>query len=98
MKHRYHVLAGRELLAATAFYEGQREGLGADFLDEIDKGIEVILQAPDRWPEMEPGLRKYRINRFPYALLYHRREADLIEILVVLDLRRDPGYWRDRLG
>jgi hypothetical protein len=75
----------------------QRYGLGLEFLSEVISGTATVSQAPDRWPEIEPGIRRYRIRRFKYAIIYRIR-ADHVEVIAVMHLARMPGYWRGRTG
>lgn len=96
MKYRYNHAAELEMIDAALYYEAQRPGLGLDFADEVAAGIATILEAPQRWTEVEPGLRRYQIRRFPYGLFY-RLIGNEVEIVAVADLRRRPGYWRNRL-
>lgn len=96
MNYRFDGRASEELFAATRYYEMCREGLGGEFLDEVEAALAVVIESPSRWPEVMAGIRKYRLRRFPYALLYRQRATECVEILVVLDLRRRPGYWRNR--
>jgi hypothetical protein len=44
--------------------------------------------------QIEPGIRKCRLTTFPYALIF-RGDQD-IDIIAVMHLRRQPGYWKDR--
>jgi hypothetical protein len=96
MRCRFNSAAFEEMSSAARYYESCRTGLGEEFVDEVHRGIATILEAPNRWAEIEPGRRKYRIDRFPYGLLYHLENPDLLEIDVLMDLRRKPGYWRSR--
>ena len=98
MKHKYHPAAGNELCDAAVWYEQQRAGLGDEFLDEVDLAITAILELPDRWPEVQPGYRKYRLDRFPYGLIYRRLADDIVQTVAVMELHREPGYWHDRLS
>jgi hypothetical protein len=43
---------------------------------------------------MEPGIRRFRLDGFPYALIYRVLPSQTVEILAVFDLRRRPGTWR----
>jgi hypothetical protein len=52
------------------------------------------MESPDRWPEVEPGLRRFRLDRFPYALVYRVVPPKIVEIIAVFDLRSEPGSWR----
>jgi toxin ParE1/3/4 len=92
---RYHPDAEQELIEAARFYEERLPGLGADFLDEIDDAIATILEAPDRWREVEPEIRRYTVSRFPYAV-YYRVRGDVVRVLVVKHHSRHPDYWKYR--
>jgi plasmid stabilization system protein ParE len=75
LRLRWHREARRDAEEAATFYEDRSEGLGDEFLDELDAGLSVILDAPERWPTWrgtppELEVRKYRIKRFPYAIAY----------------------------
>jgi hypothetical protein len=83
---------------AFDFYETRRRGLGIKFALEVGIGISTILEAPRRWPEIEPGYRKNRLDPFPYALIYHLPTPQILEIVAVFDLRRQPGSWRNNLS
>jgi plasmid stabilization system protein ParE len=54
-----------------------------------------IAEAPEQGPEIEPGIRRMLLQRFPYGLLY-AVEPERILVLTVMHLRRCPGYWRGR--
>ena len=90
-----HRNAAEELQAAAAYYEGRVEGLGADFLDEIEQGFRRIRQFPGLWPIYDGEYRRYLLQRFPYGLIY-RVEAEKIFIIAVAHLQRKPDYWKGR--
>ena len=41
-------------------------------------------------------MRRCRLSRFPYGLIYAVEGANML-VLAVAHLHRDPGYWRDRV-
>jgi plasmid stabilization system protein ParE len=94
MRHRWTPEAREDLFDSAEYYESQRRGLGSEFSVQLGLGLAQILEAPQRWPEIEPGYRKYRIDPFPLALVYRIVTSDLIEITAVFNLRRQPGTWR----
>ncbi len=94
MNYRFSPDARIDPLAAGDFYESQKPGLGAEFLADIEAGLGRVLDAPPRWPELEPGIRRYRLDRFPYALIYRVASLDMVEIVAVFHLHRKPGAWR----
>lgn len=94
MTYRFTPDAKADLHDAVDFYELQRNGLGAEFAVDVGVGIARVLEAPTRWPEVDPGTRKYRLDRFPYGIFYRVPDARTVEIIAVFDLRRKPGSWR----
>jgi len=57
---------------------------------------ERISLYPEAWHPLDEGLRRCRMNRFPYGLIYAIENGDIL-VLAVAHLHREPGYWRDRL-
>jgi plasmid stabilization system protein ParE len=94
MTYRFTPDARDDLFDAAAYYETQQRGLGAEFSVDVGLGIAKILDAPQRWPTIDVGFRRYRLNRFPYGLIYRLLAGDVVEIVAVFDLRRRPGSWR----
>jgi plasmid stabilization system protein ParE len=96
MKWRVETTAQVELEQAAAWYEAQRKGLSAEFLDEFSRGVGRITEFPHAWKSVGKRTRQYRLNRFPYGIIYQVR-ADEILIVAIAHLHRRPGYWRDRI-
>src|SRR5512146_3113116 len=98
MNYRFSPEARIDLLAAADFYESQRAGLGTEFAVDVGLALAHVLDAPQRWPEIEPGVRRFRLNRFPYGLIYRVLPPQTAEIIAVFDLRRRPGTWHRETG
>jgi plasmid stabilization system protein ParE len=96
MTYDFHPEARLEYREAAAFYRSRRPGLGAAFSLEVEAAIQRILEAPNRWRFLEQDVRTCRTRTFPYAILY-TVELDSILIVAVMHLRREPGYWHNRL-
>ena len=94
MTYRFTPEARLDLFAAADYYESRQLGLGTEFAVDVGLGIAKVLDAPNRWPVIETGFRRYRLNRFPYGLIYRIVTTDLVEIVAVFDLRRRPGSWQ----
>ena len=45
--------------------------------------------------EIEPHIRRFLINRFPFSLVYGI-DGDTIVVIAVAHLHREPRYWADR--
>jgi toxin ParE1/3/4 len=88
--------AEADMEEAYDFLEHQRSGLGDDFANQLQLAFRRIAEAPFRWPEIEPGFRRYRLARFRYGLIY-RVVQDRAEIIAIWHLARRPGSWRANL-
>lgn len=97
MTYRFVDEALAEYISAGLYYERREPGLASAFMDELEAGILVIINGPEVWPVFDSDFRRYLIHRFPYGILY-TIEGDMIVIWAVMDLRRQPGYWKHRLG
>ena len=55
---RFTSAALKELTQATIFYEQRQNGLGTEFLDEVDATLNRILQFPTAWHQLSPRTRR----------------------------------------
>jgi plasmid stabilization system protein ParE len=92
----YHPAAEAEALEAAAYYESRLPGLAARFRLDLDAAVSFIRRHPEAAPIQRGNLRRQRLYRFPYSLLY-ALEGDEIHIYAVMHHRRRPGYWIPRL-
>ena len=92
MMVRFVSTAELELKEAMEFYESVREGLGAEFLAEVEATTNLIETFPLAWTSLSPRTRRCRTRRFPYGLFYQIRRDEIL-IVSVMDLRRDPKRW-----
>ena len=90
MNFQFHEKAREEAIAVRVHYEQLRAGLGQAFAEEVDAAIRRVLAFPDAWPPYDEGTRICRTKRFPYGIVYER-EDEMITIVAVMHLRRDPG-------
>jgi plasmid stabilization system protein ParE len=96
MKIRFLSPARQELDDAVIWYNEQADGLGQEFLDELDRAIRRSVAYPLSSPEIEPGLRRCLLARFPYGLVYGL-DGDTVVVVAVAHLHREPRYWSDRM-
>jgi len=96
MTIRFLSVAEAELASATQYYEQQVPGLGADFLDEVEVAIGKIRDFPEAWTPVSTSLRRCRLRRFPYGLIYEIRINEII-IASVMHLHRHPDHWKKNL-
>lgn len=96
MKVRLLAVARQELDDAVAWYNEQATGLGRDFLDELDRAVRRAAAFPMSCTEIEPGVRRCLLARFPYGLIFGVDGKTLI-VVAVAHLHREPRYWTPRL-
>jgi toxin ParE2 len=96
MTLRIEAAAQQELEEAAEWYAAIRPALAAEFLAEFDHGIRMIVQAPNAWHPVDPNLRRYRLDRFPYGIIYHPGATEIV-VIAIGHLHRHPDYWRGRL-
>jgi hypothetical protein len=94
--------AEEELIEAEKWYENQRVGLGQEFRNAIDEGMERLLKAPLAASPIFNipafiGARRIFVKRFPYSIVFIEHGEDLW-VVAFAHHRRKPGYWRERLG
>ena len=89
--------AQAELDDAVAWYAEQAPGLGDAFLIETLKTIQLIEHYPKAWHPLTPQIRRCRLRRFPYSVVYTQDGSDLL-VVAIAHQHRKPSYWRARLN
>jgi hypothetical protein len=56
-----------DLVGAFRWYDGQREGLGSEFLAAVALVLERIEENPLAYPIVRGATRRVLVRRFPYA-------------------------------
>jgi plasmid stabilization system protein ParE len=97
MNAEFHPYARAELNDGAQFYDAAAAGLGADFLNELERVVRLLTQHPEIGRGQGAGVRTFPARRFPYSVVYEVR-ADSVVILAVAHHRRAPRYWTDRRG
>ena len=97
MTYRFLSPALVEISDAAEFYEAQLPGLGADFVDEIDEAIGLILRFPTAWSQLSDEYRYRSLRRFPYSIIYTVADDNCILVVSVFHQHREPLSWRRNL-
>ena len=90
------VEARDDLTNAAAFYDGQRDGLGDHFIESLFSDLSS-LESEAGIHEVVYGLHRKLAGRFPFAIYYHVADS-VIDVVAILDCRRDPEAIARRLG
>jgi toxin ParE2 len=89
-------VAEAELDDAVNWYDTISLDLGNAFLNEAARVFSLIEQYPDAWHPIGQNIRRCRLMRFPYGVIYASEGTDQL-IIALAHLHRGPLYWRDRL-
>jgi len=93
MRLRFLRDAEAELIESAGYYDANTSGLGAEFLDEVERTLRIVAKYPGIGGSVIGEYRRVLTTRFPYALIY-RATADEIVVVAVAHTSRSPGYWR----
>ncbi|MEX0801723.1 MAG: type II toxin-antitoxin system RelE/ParE family toxin [Candidatus Binatia bacterium] len=92
----FRVSAQVEVEKAATWYNDQREGLGEEFLQEIEDVVSRAAARPQRYPIVTENVRRAVARRFPYSVFFRTR-SDTLVVLAVFHGRRNPEIWRRRI-
>ena len=92
---KFHPDVAVEIKASYQWYQDQAEGLGEDFLSELESAYQTIQELPNTWPKFETGFRRFLLSKFPFSIIY-RPNAKNIFVVAVMHNSRKPGYWNER--
>jgi toxin ParE2 len=70
--------------------------LGNAFLIEAVKVFHLIEQHPDAWHPLTSNIRRCRLVRYPYGVIY-TPDGEGQLIIAVAHLHRAPIDWKNRL-
>lgn len=92
-----HPDAIAEAASAFAWYAARNRGAADRFVQELDRAVAGIAEAPERRPKDHAGFRRVVLHRFPYLVIYVMMPESVM-VLAFAHARRRPGYWRSRIG
>jgi plasmid stabilization system protein ParE len=93
----FHPEADAELSEAVAYYGEIEEALGERFLQEIKRLVGELSAHPKTFRLYDPPARRHFSFAFPYAVIYLEQE-DHLWIVALMHMKREPSYWKERLG
>ena len=87
--------AADEANQAFNWYENQQPGLGDEFYRELTRCFEFVLENPLLSAVAYRGLRKRKLNRFPYLVVY-QMTGEEVSVVSVFHGSRNPSVWKRR--
>ena len=88
--------AEADLNEAYRWYEAQRPGLGAEFIDSVEAVFERIRRTPESRAVVYRDVRQTLVRRFPYVVCYVFQENQA-DVVAVFHGHRDPTVWKSRV-
>jgi plasmid stabilization system protein ParE len=84
-------LAAIEIIEAYDWYESAKEGLGMEFLDELEVFYESLNRNPNTYSYYDKPVRPGKIDRFPYVVVYEFIDhSGTVVIYSVFMAKQDP--------
>jgi plasmid stabilization system protein ParE len=84
--------AAADIDEAFLWYEGQRPGLGHDFLSAAQSVIDAVADHPLRHPVVRRNTRRALLR----PAIYYRVYEDIVVVVACMHGRRDPKRWQSR--
>ncbi len=91
----FHPDVVHEIKASYEWYQNQAEGLGDDFIAELESAYEAITELPGTWPKFSKNYRRFLLSKFPFSVIY-RANNNSIFVVAVMHNSKKPGYWKNR--
>ena len=88
--------AEADILHSFLWCEDQVHGLGARFIAEVEATFKRLVDNPELYEEVEPGIRRAIVQKFPW-LAFYACDDNAVTILAVLHAAQDPDYIAQRL-
>ena len=88
--------AEEDLKESFCWYEDRRQGLGHDFLLQVDAGLKLVERSPEIYPSEYKATRRHIIKRFPYKIVY-LVEGERIIVLAVIHGKRNSNVIKKRI-
>lgn len=89
--------AVEELRQEFHWYRQRSRVVAANFQSAIGLAFDRIQEHPDRYASYKHGTRRYRLQRFPFSIVYVVL-TDRIHIIAVEHAKRRTAYWKKRLN
>ena len=96
MGFRFLSSAEQEMTEAARYYEEEAEGLGLDFLNDVQRTIDRFCDNPNLGQTIDKSLCRGLFSRFPFSLIY-AVDVDGLLIVAIAHQRRRPDYWKQRV-
>lgn len=74
---------------AYQWYEQQKQGLGEEFLTELDSYYARLQSHPEYFGKIKKNFRQAALKRFPYVIVYEIIKTEVV-VFAVFHTKRNP--------
>lgn len=96
MKSRLTSASESEFSDGAAYYESEASN-GTQFIQAVLNALRLLESFPFIGRPLGNRVRSYPIHKFPYSIIYHVTENEIVVISVAHQSRK-PEYWIDRVS
>jgi toxin ParE1/3/4 len=89
--------ARSEFSEAVEWYENQRDGLGLEFQEAVDRVFVSISNNPSIHARVLRQCRRAVLKKFPYCVYYQETSASVL-VIAVFHSSRNPTIWQRRVS
>lgn len=93
----FRPIARAEFDVAVDWFEEKRKGLGIDFTNAVRDDLDTVSTSPLIYRKLYRDVRGVSVTGFPYQIFYRVLNDEIIEVLSVFQVRRNPTVWRNRV-
>lgn len=74
---------------AYNWYEEQRQGLGEEFIKELDNCFDKLQSHPEYFGKIKKNFRQMSLKRFPYVIVFEIIKKEVV-VFAVFHTKRNP--------
>lgn len=98
MQVRVRPEARADLELIAAYYGKEDEALRRRFLARVDQVFDRLSMFPSAAPVVFANARRALVPEFPYGVFYRIRSGDIVQVLAIQHLHREPSTWERRVA
>lgn len=95
---RRHPLAKGDIEQHARWYDERKPGLGEEFVDEVNRVIDIIGERPLRYNIRFGQWRRANLRRFPHAVFYQVLDNEPVVFAVLHAKREHPAVLEGRVS
>ncbi len=87
--------AKNDLKIASNWYNKKRANLGKEFFENVENCLPILQKNPYQFANIYKNVRKLKIDKFPYSILYIVKNEQII-IFAIFHTSRNPETWQEK--